>query len=68
MMPHDPQLRMVKPENPCDVCGVLSQYYHTGWFIHICSFECYQEFLQRYQYEIDVICIKKLNGDSLNVV
>jgi hypothetical protein len=49
---------------PCDVCGKPAKFYDTTWYIHICSEECFDEFMDNYDNIINSIAIKRLEPDE----
>lgn len=56
----------VTPENKCDVCKENpAQYYNLTWYIHICSIECFEKFIEGYNKEINDIVVKKLEPDDI---
>ena len=58
----------VKPENKCDVCkGKVAGYYNITYYIHICSTECFEEFIGGYNREIEEISRKLLAPDETEV-
>ena len=51
-----PNIVSVAPENKCDVCKIKSApYYNTMFYIHICSSECFEEFIKGYNKETEEI-------------
>jgi hypothetical protein len=47
------ELVEVKPENPCDMCGKeKAGYYSTVYYVHVCSQECIDSFISKYEEEI----------------
>jgi len=61
-----PTSRKVKAENKCDVCKErLASYYDTQWYIHYCSEECLNTFLEGYYKEIDEIAIEVKTAEGL---
>lgn len=65
-MPLPPNTNAVAPgEHKCDVCQEKdAKYYNFTWYIHICSKECFDLFIERYNKEIDDFAIMKLDPDS----
>jgi len=50
----------------CDVCRKkVAQYYNLKWYIHVCSEECFKNFIERYNKEIDEIARKRLEPDDM---
>jgi hypothetical protein len=49
---------------PCDICGKPAKFYDTTWYIHICSEECFDEFIDKYNSFIDHVAIKRLEPDK----
>ena len=43
----------------CDICkDKLAGYYNTDWYIHFCAVACYNEFVLRYNKEINDIALE----------
>ena len=56
----------VTPENECDICKKkLAPYYSTVWYIHYCSDECFEQFIEGYNREIDEIAIEMKTVNQL---
>lgn len=65
-MKNIPNLNKVDPTNKCDICNdQYAEYYSTLYYIHICSRKCYEEFLKRYNIEIDEIALEIKNANEL---
>lgn len=57
----------VAPENSCDICGKSgARYYNTKYYIHVCSIECLNTFIEGYNREIEDIARKVLMPDKLD--
>lgn len=61
-----PNTKKVNPDNNCDVCEKnKAPYYNLTYYIHICSVECWKEFLKRYNMEIDAIALEVKHASEL---
>jgi len=50
----------------CDVCKKkLANYYITIWYIHVCSLECFNSFIDRYNREINEIALEIKEAKNL---
>jgi len=57
----------VKSENKCDVCRKnIAAYYNLTFYIHVCSRECWEKFIEEYYKEIDAIAIKEQEPDKMD--
>jgi len=55
----------VLPENKCDVCKEnFAIYYNLTYYLHLCSTNCYEKFIEEYNKEIDDITIERLTPDE----
>jgi len=53
-------------ENKCDICKEnLAPYYNLTFYIHFCSMECFEKFIEGYNKEIDSISIERLKPDDI---
>lgn len=69
MMNLPPNTVEVKPENKCDVCKEKdAKYYNTVYYIHICSIECFEKFIEGYNREIEEIAWKLLDPDETETI
>jgi len=60
-----PNTNSVGPGHKCDVCRTAeAKYYNLTWYIHICSVECFEIFIQRYNEEINNFTIIKFEPDN----
>lgn len=58
-------MNKVGPGHICDVCREKeARYYNLTWYIHICSIECLERFIELYNKEIDNFSIVKLKPDN----
>ena len=58
--------KSVSPDNKCDICNKeYAIYYDTQWYIHYCSMECFNQFIQGYNKEIDEIAIEMKTASKL---
>lgn len=56
----------VAPVHKCDICKEKNAgYYDTLYYIHICSIECFNQFITGYNREIDEIARKLLKPDDV---
>jgi len=61
-----PNTVKVAPENICDICKKRkASYYNLMYYIHICSTECYEKFIEGYNREINEIAIKLWKPDGV---
>jgi len=52
-------------ESMCDVCKEKKAgYYNTTYYIHVCSVECFNDFIAGYNREIEEIARVRLNPDE----
>ena len=55
----------VKPDNMCDVCKEKpAPYYNITYYVHFCSFACFDDFIVGYNREIEEIARKMLKPDE----
>lgn len=55
--------------NPCDVCREKgAKYYNTIYYIHVCSIECFETFVDGYNREIEEIARTLLGPDETNTL
>lgn len=58
-------MNLVPSGGVCVVCHTQASYYSMDWYIHVCSTECLDTFISRYNKDIDNISIKRLEPDKL---
>jgi len=62
-----PNTNKIDPGGICDICQKnAAEYYNLTWYIHICSVECFEIFLQKYNEEINNFTVIRLKPDEDN--
>ena len=61
-----PNTNKVASGHVCDVCQKnTAKYYNLTWYIHVCSEECFNKFIEMYNKEIDDVVIERLKPDDV---
>lgn len=57
-------IKLVPSGNSCDICGKSAVFYSTIWYIHICSQECYDFFVDKWNKNVDDVTFTQLKPDE----